>query len=70
MFGDIFSQFMTAPKAMTALGLMNVRALEHPITGTQYLQEKVAKYIFFSVEISVIRREILFILWKTRGRTV
>ena len=38
---------MTASKAMTALGLMNARAVEHPITGTQYLQEKVARCIFF-----------------------
>ena len=32
---------MTSSKAMGALGLMNTRVLEHPLTGTQYLQEKV-----------------------------
>ena len=34
-------QFMTSSKAMGALGLMSVRQLEHPVTGTQVLQEKV-----------------------------
>ena len=37
---------MTASKAMGALGLMNTRALEHPITGTQFLQEKVGSMNF------------------------
>ena len=39
-------QYMTASKAMGALGLMNTRALEHPITGTQFLQEKVGSMNF------------------------
>ena len=37
-------QYMTVSKAMGVLGLMNVRAIEHPITGTQFLQERVLYY--------------------------
>ena len=46
---------MTASKAMGALGLMNTRALEHPITGTQFLQEKVGSMNFLCRHLLLLK---------------
>ena len=68
---------MTASEAMTALGLMNICALEHPSTGTDKIGR--AKYIFFFLNCLLSdRRSYLFpgkqetglyrdTVWKVQG---
>ena len=61
---------MTASKAMGALGLMNTRALEHPITGTQFLQEKVGSMNFLWMRFLLLkpyRRHLLTYISQSGG---
>ena len=54
---------MTSSKAMLALGMMSIRPLEHPVTGTLLLQEKVQKQLDnTTVELYLQTMELIYTL--------
>ena len=62
---------MTSSKAMGALGMMSVRPLENPHTGTALLQEKVKKNnTFYSKLMFFVDNGVDLLSWGEKGKNL